>query len=183
MGTMSESRAQLKQFEVMLSKAKIADRVNELGRIISSDYEGTRPVLVGVLKGCLVFLADLMRALTVPVEIEFVRAASYRRGMRQEDDVVLGGEFAIPMKGRHVLIVEGIVDTGRTASLIMKKIGRMEPASVELVTLLDKPNSHRADVRVKYKGFSIGNEFVIGYGLDNAQQYRNLPYIGRVIED
>ena len=183
MNTASGSRVRAKPFEVLLDQDKIKSRIEELGREISADYDGKHPVLLGVLKGCVVFLADLMRQISVQVEVEFVTAASYRNGSEPEDDVVVGSDFPIDLAGRHVLIVEGIVDSGRTASLITKKIRTLEPASVELVTLLDKPSSHRADLSIKYKGFSIGNEFVIGYGLDNAQQYRHLPYIGKVVDN
>jgi len=176
------NKAGLKPFELMLDQKKISQRVIQLGERISADYTGESLVLVGVLKGCIVFMADLMRYIKVPVEIEFISAASYRHGIRREDDVVIGGGVSIPLKGRNVLVVEGIVDTGRTASVIVEKIRKMEPASVEVVTLLDKPASHRVDIDIKYKGFTIGNEFVIGFGLDNAQLYRNLPFIGRMIE-
>lgn len=167
----------------MLDQKTIARRVAELGGEISSEYEGKHPVLIGVLKGCVVFLSDLMRHITIPVEVEFVSAASYRNGVHPDEEVIIGGGVSIDLKGRHVLLVEAIVDTGRTVSLILDKVGAMEPASIEIVTLLDKPTSHRTKLTVKYKGFSIGNEFVIGYGMDNAQLFRNLPFIGRVIED
>ena len=167
----------------MLDQETIASRVAELGGEISSEYEGKQPVLIGVLKGCVVFLSDLMRQITIPVEVEFVSAASYRHGIHRDEEVIIGGGVSIDLKGRHVLLVEAIVDTGRTVSLILDKVGAMEPASIEIVTLLDKPTSHRTKLTVKYKGFSISNEFVIGYGMDNAQRFRNLPFIGRVIED
>ena len=167
----------------MLDQETIARRVAELGGEISSEYEGKQPVLIGVLKGCVVFLSDLMRQITIPVEVEFVSAASYRHGIHRDEEVIIGGGVSIDLKGRHVLLVEAIVDTGRTVSLILDKVGAMEPASIEIVTLLDKPTSHRTKLTVKYKGFSISNEFVIGYGMDNAQRFRNLPFIGRVIED
>ena len=167
----------------MLDQETIARRVAELGGEISSEYEGKQPVLIGVLKGCVIFLADLMRHITIPVEVEFVSAASYRHGVHQDEEIIIGGGVSIDLKGRHVLLVEAIVDTGRTVSLILDKIGAMEPASIEIVTLLDKPTSHRTKLTVKYKGFSISNEFVIGYGMDNAQRFRNLPFIGRVVED
>jgi hypoxanthine phosphoribosyltransferase len=167
----------------MLDQKVIARRVAELGSRISREYEGKEPVLIGVLKGCVVFLSDLMRQITIPVEVEFVSAASYRHGIHQDEEVIIGGGVSIDLKGRHVLLVEAIVDTGRTVSLILDKIGAMEPASIEIVTLLDKPTSHRTKLTIKYKGFSISNEFVIGYGMDNAQRFRNLPFIGRVVED
>lgn len=153
-----------------------------MGRQITEDYAGQTPLLVGVLKGCVVFLADLMRQIHVPAEVEFVSSASYRHGIRREEDVILGGGFSIPLKDRHVLLVEGIVDTGRTAKLVTEMIRKLEPASVEIVTLLDKPGSHRTKIDIKYKGFTIGNDFVIGFGLDNTQKYRNLPFIGRLLD-
>lgn len=182
MVTDAEKLARAIKFEMLIDRDRIAKRVAELGRTISQDYEGLYPVLVCVLKGAVVFCADLMRHINTTLEVEFVTAASYREGKSPTNDVVVGADFPIALKGRHVLLVEGIVDSGRTASRIREKINQMEPASLEIVALLDKPNSHRADLKVKYKGFSIGNEFVIGYGMDNTQQYRHLPFIGRVVE-
>ena len=169
-------------FELLLDQRAITHRIEEMGAQITVDYAGETPVLVGVLKGCAVFLADLMRTIKLPIELEFVAAASYRSGIRREEDIILGGGFSIPLAGRHVLVVEGVVDSGRTATLVTEKIRKLEPASLEIVTLLDKPQSHRVKVDVKYKGFSIGNEFVIGFGLDNTQKYRNLPLIGRLLD-
>lgn len=168
---------------MLIDRERIARRVEELGRKISKDYDGLHPVLVGVLKGSIVFYADLIRSISTSLEAEFVTAASYRKGDQRTNDVVVGADFPIDLKRRHVLLVEGIVDSGRTVSRIVRRIKTMEPASLEIVTLLDKPNSHRADIEIKYKGFSIGNEFVIGYGMDNTQQYRHLPFIGRVVDE
>ncbi|UCC45242.1 MAG: hypoxanthine phosphoribosyltransferase [Candidatus Zixiibacteriota bacterium] len=182
MSTLSENRVRPVKFEVLIDQHRIAQRVAEIGRQISAEYDDLNPVLVGVLKGCATFIGDLMRAISIPMELEFVTAASYRQGKLQSEDVKVGSEVSIDLKGRHVLLVEGIVDTGRTATMIMEKIEQMVPASIEIVTLLDKPTSHRSKLDIKYKGFTIGNEFVIGYGLDNTQQYRNLPYIGRVLD-
>jgi hypoxanthine phosphoribosyltransferase len=165
-----------------LDQRAITRRIEEMGAQITADYAGETPVVVGVLKGCVIFLADLMRSIKLPIELEFVSAASYRSGIRREEDVILGGGFSIPMKDRHVLVVEGVVDSGRTVTLVTEKIRKLEPTSLEIVTLLDKPGSHRTKVEVKYKGFSIGNEFVIGFGLDNTQKYRNLPFIGRLLD-
>jgi hypoxanthine phosphoribosyltransferase len=169
-------------FEVLLDQDQIARRIAEIGRQISNDYAAQTPVLVGVLKGGVLFLADLMREIKLPMELEFVSAASYRHGTTPSDNVVLGGDLSISLKGRHVLIVEGVVDSGKTVSAILEQIQKSRPASVEVVTLIDKPASHRMKLDIKYKGFSIGNDFVIGFGLDNTQKYRNLPFIGRVIE-
>lgn len=180
---LSEEKVQLMPFELLFDQNRIARRIAELGKQITGDYASQTPVLMGVLKGCIIFLADLMRVIKLPMELELVSAASYRYGKKQEGSVVLGGELAIPLIGRHVLVVEGVVDTGKTVLAVLKQIHRLEPASVEVVTLIDKPSSHRKKLEIKYKGFSIGNDFVIGFGLDNTQKYRNLPFIGRVIEE
>ena len=169
-------------FEVLLDQERIAHRIAEMGEQITEDYVGKTPVLLGVLKGGVVFLADLMRAIRAPIELDFIFAASYRCGKTRSDYVELESDPSIGLKGRHVLVVEGVVDTGKTASAIIDRVRKQEPASVEVVTLIDKPASHRTKINIKYKGFSVGNDFVIGFGLDNAQKFRNLPFIGRVIE-
>jgi len=179
---LSGNKLELKPFELMLNQNDIARRINELGKSITKDYVNKTPVLVGVLRGCVVFLADLMRSIKLPLELEFVSAASYRNGKKPENKLIFGSSIAIPLKDRHVLIVEGVVDTGRTVATITKQIKKLEPASLEIVTLIDKPASHRSKLNIKYKGFSIGNEFVIGFGLDNTQKYRNLPFIGKLID-
>jgi hypoxanthine phosphoribosyltransferase len=170
-------------FELLLKEEQIRKRVAEMGREIAADYAGKSPVFVGVMKGCMIFLADLIRHINIPLEVEFISTSWYRKGTAQAGKVVLSGTFNAELRGRHVLIVEGIIDSGRTVNAILDHIRSLEPATIELVTLLDKPGSHRKSVNAKYKGFSIGNEFVIGYGLDNTQKYRNLPYIGKVIEE
>jgi len=176
----SESKA--KPFELLLPQDRIAQRIVEMGRQITADYAGRTPVLVGVLKGCIIFLADLVRTIKLPIELEFISAASYRKGTTADSDLVLEANFTNSLKGRDVLIVEGVVDSGRTVTSILKELKKVEPASVEVVTLIDKPASHRCELDLKYKGFSIGNEFVIGFGLDNTQRYRNLPFIGRMVD-
>lgn len=179
----SEKELAAQPFELLLDQATIEKRVVELGTEISHDYEGETVILIGVLKGCIVFLADLMRHIKLPMELEFISAASYRKGIKQEEDIVLGGGVEVPLAGRHVLLVEGVVDSARTISAVIAKIEKEEPATIEIVTLLDKPASHRSRIKVKYRGFAIGNEFVIGYGLDNTQRYRNLPFVGRLVEE
>lgn len=182
MDTTSEKESAALPFELLLDQATIEKRVTKLGEEITRDYADQTVVLVGVLKGCVVFLADLMRHIKLPMELEFVSAASYRKGITQEDDVVVGGSVAVPLKDRHVLLVEGIIDSARTMSAVMGRLKKEEPASLEIVTLLDKPASHRKQIDIKYRGFTIGNEFVIGYGLDNTQRYRNLPFVGRLVD-
>ncbi len=183
MSVVSKERANAKPFELLLNQQQISRRIAQLGKEISHDYAHSTPVVVGVLKGCVVFLADLIRHIKLPMELEFVSAASYRHGKTQEKEIRLSSELPISIKGRDVLIVEGVVDSGRTVAAILKEFKKMEPASMEIVTLIDKPGSHRKKLSIKYKGFTVGNEFLIGYGLDNTQKYRNLPFIGKMIDD
>ena len=182
MNSPTEEKVHFKPFEILLNQDKIAARIKELGRQIADDYAEETPVMLGVLKGCVVFLSDLMRQIELPMELEFVSAASYQKGRKRNDEIIFGSPVPIPLKGRHVLIVEGVVDTGRTVTTIRRQLAKLEPASMEVVTLVDKPGSHRVEVDIKYRGFSVGNEFVIGFGLDNTQRYRNLPFIGRMID-
>ncbi len=172
----------MKPVERLFDRDRIRQRVAEMGSQITRDYVGTEPVVIGVLKGCLVFMADLIRHIDLPLEVEMISAASYRSGSQQDEELTVVELESTDLKGRDLLIVEGIVETGRTAIEIMRRLKLAEPASIEVVTFLDKPSAHRVEVPIKYCGFAIGNEFVVGYGLDNTQKYRNLPYIGRVIE-
>lgn len=183
MESTNKDERKLKSFELLLDQQTIQQKVADLGRRITSDYAGRTPVLIGVLKGCICFMADLIRHIDLPLELEFFSAASYRSGTTQDPTLLFSGLDAIDVRGRDVLIVEGIVDTGRTVSTLVAELNKLEPASVEIVTLLDKPRSHRSRLDIRYKGFSIGNEFVIGYGLDNTQLYRNLPFVGRMVDD
>jgi len=178
----TEKQQAVLPFELLLDQAAIEKRVAELGAEITRDYPDETIVLVGVLKGCIMFLADLMRHIKLSMELEFVSAASYRKGITRENNIVIGGGVEVPLKGRHVLLVEGVVDSARTVSTVAARLQKEEPASLEIVTLLDKPASHRTRMKVKYRGFAIGNEFVIGYGLDNTQRYRNLPFVGRLVD-
>ena len=183
MSSVLSKKSQIRPFELLLDQKQIAKRISELGDQISNDYAGQVPVLIGVLKGCAIFIADLMRCIKLPIELEYVSAASYRKGPRIGDDIQVGGQLSVPVKGRHILLVEGIVDSGRTVTVIMERLRKLEPASMEIVTLMDKPSSHRSKINIKYRGFSVGNEFVIGFGLDNTQKYRNLPFIGRLLDE
>lgn len=183
MSTVLSKRVKPKPFELLIDQKQIARRITEMGEQITNDYAGQIPMLVGVLKGCSIFIADLMRQIKLPIELEFISAASYRKGTKIGDDIQIGGQLSASVKGRHLLLVEGIVDSGRTVTLIAERLRKLEPASMEIVTLMDKPTAHRTKVDIKYRGFSIGNEFVIGFGLDNTQKYRNLPFIGRLLEE
>ena len=178
-----ESRAKKQRVELMLDQKRLAKRIVEMGQEISADYADRTPLFLGVLKGCFVFMADLIRAVDLPTEVDFISAASYRNGPKADAELTVGLTPSRPIKGRDVLIVEGIVDSGRTISKLIEQFKGMEPASVAVVTLLDKPAARRVPVEIKYKGFTVGNEFVIGFGLDNAQKYRNLPFIGRLVDE
>lgn len=179
---MLDKKGSAQPFELLLDQQTIHKRVAAMGDQITRDYAGQTLVVVGVLKGSAIFLADLVRQIKLPVELEFVSAASYRKGTAREEDIIFSGGMQNPLKGRHVLLVDGIIDSARTVSTVMQRLQKEEPASLEIVTLLDKPASHRSRINVKYRGFTIGNEFVIGYGLDNAQRHRNLPFVGKLIE-
>lgn len=183
MNFIDEKELELKPFELLLDQKTIHVRILELAKEITEDYRYKNPVLLGVLKGCVIFISDLIRHIKLPLEIEFVSAASYKKGDKRDIDIKFGSAVPIPLKDRHVLIVEGVVDSARTAGVLKSKIEEMEPASVEIVTLIDKPGSHQSKINLKYIGFSIGNSFVIGYGLDNTQKYRNLPFIGTLIDE
>jgi hypoxanthine phosphoribosyltransferase len=180
--SVSEKKRMAQPFELLLDQQTIKKRVTELGAQITHDYAGQTLLLIGVLKGCVIFMADLMRAINLPIELEFVSAASYRKGTSRETEIVFSGGSPFPVKGRHILLVDGIIDSARTATTVLQWLQKEEPASVEIVTLLDKPASHRTRISIKYRGFTVGNDFVIGYGLDNTQRYRNLPFVGRMID-
>jgi hypoxanthine phosphoribosyltransferase len=165
---------------VLLSKDEIAVRIAALGAEISRDYAGKDLLLVSVLKGSVVFLADLMRALDIPAEIDFLAVSSYGSGSKTSGVVKITKDLDRPLAGKDVLIIEDILDSGRTLSYIRDLVGGRNPASLEICTLLDKPERRAAGVKVdcRYTGFTIPDAFVVGCGLDYAERYRNLPYIG-----
>jgi len=176
-----KARNDARKFELLYSQDVIARRIKEMGRQISRDYKDKDPVFLGVLKGCILFLADLIRNISIPIELEFINASSYNDGVERDKEVIMDGGPRISLTGRHVLLVEGIVDSGHTAVEIFKKIKLEEPASIEMVSLLNKPNCRKMPVEIKYVGFEAKDYFLIGFGLDQAQKYRNLPFIGRVL--
>lgn len=178
----NEKNNNVMPFEILVEEKILSKKISELGEQISKDYKSLNPVVIGVLKGCFVFMSDLVRKINIPVEIEFVSASSYKDGEKQGKKIEFVSAVPIPLKNRHILIVEGVIDSGRTAETILKEFRKMEPASLEFVTLIDKPRSHRVKLDIKYKGFTLGNEFIIGFGLDNTQKYRNLPFIGKLID-
>jgi hypoxanthine phosphoribosyltransferase len=158
-------------------------RIAELGREISDDYQGRDLLLLGVLKGAVFFLADLMRHLTVPCEIDFMAISSYGASTDSSGVVRILKDLDINIEGRHVLVVEDIIDSGLTLSYLMRNLESRNPATIEVCALLTKPARREIDVQVRYTGFEIPNKFVIGYGLDFAERYRNLPYVGVLHDD
>jgi hypoxanthine phosphoribosyltransferase len=163
----------------LLSRERIAERVVELGAQIARDYEGKELVLIGVLKGSLMFLADLARAIpSSEVRLEFLGLASYGDETRSSGVVQITADLTRPIEGKHVLVVEDIVDTGLTMTYLLENLATRRPASVKLCSLLHKPDRAVKPISIDYLGFTIPDLFVIGYGLDYAQRYRNLPYIG-----
>ena len=168
--------------EVLVSSEDLARRVQELGVEISRDYEGRDLVMVGVLKGAVMFIADLMRQLTVPCELDFMAVTSYGSSTDSSGVVRILKDLDAPIEGRDVLIVEDIIDSGLTLQYLMRNLKVRSPRSLEVCALLTKPERRRVDLPTRYVGFEIPNRFAIGYGLDHSQKYRNLDYVA-VLED
>ncbi len=168
--------------EVMISEQEIARRVAALGKEISDHYcdSGSEMVLVGLLRGSFMFMADLCRAVTVPHEVDFMTASSYGSGMSSSRDVKILKDLDEDIRGKDVLIVEDIIDSGNTLSKVREILELRQPKSLAICTLLDKPDRREVNVHVEWVGFAISDEFVVGYGIDYAQRYRHLPYVGKV---
>ena len=163
---------------VLLSEDEIREKVRELGGKITADYKNSNLMLVTVLKGAVVFLADLMRQIDVPAEIDFMVVSSYGSGVKSSGVVKIVKDLDVPLAGKDILIVEDILDSGLTLSYIKELLESRGPRSIRIATLLDKPSRRRVDLQADSIGFSVPDEFVIGYGLDYDEKYRNLPYIG-----
>ena len=163
--------------EILVSSEELQRRVGELGTQISSDYEGRDLFLVGVLKGAVLFLADLMRSIDVPCEIDFMAVSSYGSQTDSSGVVRILKDLDASIENRHVLIVEDIIDSGLTLQYLMRTLNARQPASLEVCALLTKPERLRVDLSPRYIGFEIANRFAVGYGLDHAQHYRNLEYV------
>ena len=163
--------------EILLDTDAIDARVAELGAQLSTDYAGRDPVLVSVLKGSLVFLADLMRAMDLPSSIDLMEVSSYA-GTETSGQVRILKDLSKPIEGRDVIVVEDIIDTGLTLNYLLGYLADRQPASIKICCLLDKPARRLADISIDYRVFTIPDRFVIGYGLDYEERYRNLPYIG-----
>ncbi|AAO10054.2 hypoxanthine phosphoribosyltransferase [Vibrio vulnificus] len=168
--------------EVMISEQTVQERVRELGKQITAHYQGSEDlVLVGLLRGSFVFMADLARAIELTHQVDFMTASSYGNTMESSRDVRILKDLDDDIKGKDVLIVEDIIDTGNTLNKIKEILSLREPKSIEICTLLDKPSRREVPVPVKWIGFEIPDEFVVGVGIDYAQKYRHLPFIGKVV--
>jgi len=163
---------------VLISEEQIAQRIDEIGAQISEDYRGKNPLFVGILRGAFMFLADLARRITTPCAFDFIAVSSYGAGTQTSGIVRILKDLNEPILNRHVILVEDIVDTGLTLDYLNRFLLCRSPASLETCVLLDKRVCRKIEVRTRYTAFTIGDEFVVGYGLDLDQQFRNIPYVG-----
>ncbi len=163
--------------KVLLSKEAIDSKVKGLGQEISNDYEGLSPILIGVLNGSFIFCADLFRSITIDCEVDFIKISSYGDAMQTSGEVKLKKDVDAHLKNRHVIVVEDIVDSGYSVNYLRERLGKVEPKSLKFVSLLVKEGTARVDYSIDYVGFNIPDRFVVGYGLDYAQKFRNLPAV------
>jgi hypoxanthine phosphoribosyltransferase len=168
--------------DILFTAEQIQERVRDLGRQIARDFEGREPHLITIVKGSIPFLADLMRAIDIPLTLDVLGVSSYA-GTSSSGEVRLTKDLDDPIEGRHVLVVEDIIDTGLTLAYVLRNLRQRAPASVKVVTFLDKPSGRGTAIEADYVGFTIPDAFVIGYGLDYDQRYRNLPYVGVLKRD
>ena len=164
--------------EVLFSEEQLKKRVEEIGKQIQQDYAGKEIMLIAVLRGSFVFMADLCRAIDLPCTLDFMSVSSYGKGTSSSGQVQITKDLSSDISGKHIIVVEDILDSGNTLSYLLKLLEQRNPASIRLCTLLDKPDRRVKQVEVHYTGFSIPDAFVVGYGLDYAEKYRNMPYIG-----
>lgn len=170
----------IENVDVLISESAIKKRIQELADDISKDYAGKEVVLICVLKGAVMFMVDLSKELKIPVAFDFMDVSSYNGGTKSSGIVKIVKDLNESIEGKNVLLVEDIIDSGRTLSYLVKVLKERKPASLKICTLLDKPERRIADVEVSYIGFNIPDEFAVGYGLDYDEKYRNLPYIGKL---
>ena len=163
---------------VFLSSEEIQRRVKEMGAQISTDFNGKNPILVGALKGVICFMADLLRHITIPVEVDFIAVSSYSNEARDQGLVRLVKDLDRPITGRHVIFVEDVIDTGLTLNYLMNNLRARQPASLDVCVLFDKSIRRLIEIPLRYKGFNLPDYFVVGYGLDYHERYRNLPFVG-----
>lgn len=180
--TPSASEFNNPNIEVMITAEELQQKIKELGAAIARDYTGRKPELICVLKGALVFMSDLIRAIDLELAIDFIAVSSYGKGTRTSGEVRIIKDLDEPLEGRDIILVEDILDTGLTLSYLVNNFRARGATSIKIVTLLNKPERRKAEVEADYVGFTIPDKFVVGYGLDFAERYRNLPYIGVVKE-
>ncbi len=164
--------------KVLIDEETLKAKVSELGAQISKDYEGKNLLVVGILKGSVIFMADLLREITIPCEIDFMSVSSYGNGVKSSGVVKIVKDLDINLEGKDILIVEDILDSGKTLHHLRELLSSRNPKSFKICTLLDKPERREADISADYSGFSVPNEFVVGYGLDFNEEYRNIPFVG-----
>lgn len=170
--------AKPRRAKVLITRRRLQARVRRLGRLISRDYSGKKLVLIGILKGGFVFLSDLLREITVPVEIDFIQVSSYGASRTSSGVIKIKKDIDLPVVGKHVLLVEDIIDFGYTMEYLLKFVKAKKPRSVRVCALLDKPERREVNVPIAYKGFEVPDKFLVGYGLDLAEKLRNLPHVG-----
>lgn len=168
---------------VFIEEHRIQERIREIAGKIDEDYTGKVPVVIGILKGGFLFMSDLVRAISLPLEMDFMAISSYGAGTSSSGIVNIRKDIDVDITDREVIVVEDIVDSGLSMQYIMDYIWGHKPAGLRTCVLLDKPDAHKIDIKIDYVGFEISNEFVVGYGLDYAELYRNLPYIGILKEE
>jgi hypoxanthine phosphoribosyltransferase len=169
--------------QILVQRDELAHRVRQLGEEITADYEGKELFLVGVLKGAVFFLSDLMRHIDVPCQVDFMAVSSYGSETESSGVVRILKDLDAPIEGKHVLIVEDIVDSGLTLQYLLRTLKARSPGSLEVCALLTKPERRKVELPIRYTGFEIPNRFAIGYGLDHSEHYRNLPYVAALAED
>jgi hypoxanthine phosphoribosyltransferase len=169
--------------DVLITPQEIQDQVSAIGKQISRDFLGRKLLIVGVLKGVLFFMADVLRNISIPVEIDFIAVSSYTPETRDQGYVRIVKDLDIPIGNRNVLFVEDVIDTGMTLHYILQNLQTRQPASLEVCVLFNKPTHRLIEIPIKYKGFDLPDEFVVGYGLDYREKYRNLPFVGLLKPD
>lgn len=169
--------------EVLITDGEIQARIAELGAQISADYAGKTPLLVGVLRGVFVFMADLVRVMTIPIEVDFIGITRYGPSTQTQGIVRFTKDLEFSIQNRHVLFVEDVIDTGLSLRYILRNLGARQPASLKVCTMFNKPRKRLFDLDIAYTGFMLPDRFVVGYGLDYDEQYRNLPFVGVLKEE
>lgn len=163
---------------ILITEEQLKAREAEMGAILAEEYDGKRPIFLGILRGVVVFYADMVRNIPIPCDFDFMAVSSYGAGVRSSGNVNITKDMSIDIHGRHVVILEDILDTGNTLSAVVRLLRQRQPASLKICTLLDKPERRCAEIEADMVGFTIPNEFVVGYGLDYDDLYRNLPFVG-----